>query len=220
MPLDAPVDPLPRADAPVSDVPGTDAPVSDAARRDADLVGHLGAGRLDAAFDLLVARYAAKVHRLCLALLREPARAEDAAQDCLLRAWRGLAGYRPAAGAVSTWLYAITRHHCLNLLERAPPPAASLSDEAVADAVGHLAAPEPGGPPPDAQALLRRCVDALPAPQRSALTLYYYEDRAVNEVAAMLGLPEATVKTHLHRGRARLRQQLADAGLADPALWL
>ncbi|WP_374675275.1 RNA polymerase sigma factor [Ideonella sp.] len=195
-------------------------PVSDAARRDDDLVAHLAAGRPDTAFDLLVARYAAKVHRLCLALLREPARAEDAAQDCLLRAWRGLAGYRPAAGAVSTWLYALTRHHCLNLLERAPPPAASLSDEAVADVVAGLAAPEHGGPAADGQALLRRWVDALPAAQRSALTLYYYEDRAVNEVAAMLGMPEATVKTHLHRGRARLRQQLADAGLADPALWL
>jgi RNA polymerase sigma-70 factor (ECF subfamily) len=63
-------------------------------------------------------------------------------------------------------------------------------------------------------------VDALPPAQRQALTLYYYEERAVAEVAAMLGLPEATVKTHLHRGRQTLRGRLAACGLADPALWL
>ena len=72
----------------------------------------------------------------------------------------------------------------------------------------------------DGHALLRGLVDALPDAQRWSLTLYYYEERAVAEVAAMLGLPEATVKTHLHRGRQALRGRLAERGLADAALWL
>ena len=191
---------------------------SDAARRDEDIVALLAGGAAEAAFQRLAARYAAKVHRLCLAMLREPAKAEEAAQDSLLRAWRSLPGYRPQAGALSTWLYAITRNRCLTLLERSGPAAVALDDEAVQAEVAALAAPSSRDA--DGHALLRRLVQALPEPQRLAVTLYYYEDRAVAEVAAMMGLPEATVKTHLHRGRARLRGLLADQGLADPALWL
>ncbi|HJV68143.1 RNA polymerase sigma factor [Ideonella sp.] len=194
------------------------APLSAAARRDEDIVALLAAGGAELAFERLAARYAAKVYRLCLAMLREPARAEDAAQDSLLRAWRALGSYQPKAGALSTWLYAITRNRCLTLLERAGPPAASIDDDAVLGEVAALAAP--AGPDADGHALLRRLVDALPDPQRLAMTLYYYEERAVAEAAAMLGLPEATVKTHLHRGRAALRGRLGELGLADPALWV
>jgi RNA polymerase sigma-70 factor (ECF subfamily) len=191
---------------------------SDAARRDQDIVGLLAAGAAEAAFDRLAARYAPKVYRLCLAMLREPARAEEAAQDSLLRAWRALAGYQARAGALSTWLYAITRNRCLTLLERAGPAGVALDDEAVQAEVAAIAAPPT--PQADGHALLRWLVQALPEPQRLAMTLYYYEERAVAEVAAMLGLPEPTVKTHLHRGRARLRALLAERGLDDPALWL
>ncbi|HEV8690445.1 MAG TPA: sigma-70 family RNA polymerase sigma factor [Ideonella sp.] len=195
-----------------------DLPASAAARRDQDIAELLAAGAAEVAFERLAGRYAPKVYRLCLAMLREPARAEDAAQDSLMRAWRALAGYRPQAGALSTWLYAITRNRCLTLLDRAEPAAASLSDEAVEAEALALAAPAAEASP-DGHALLRRLVEGLPDAQRLALTLYYYEQRSVAEAAAMLGLPEATVKTHLHRGREKLRQRLAEQGLADPALW-
>lgn len=188
-----------------------------AARRDEDIAALLAQGEAEPAFERLAQRYAPKVYRLCLAMLREPARAEEAAQDSLLRAWRSLAGYRADSGALSTWLYAITRNRCLTLLERAGPPAVSIDEAAAAAEVAALASPDV--PDADGHALLRRLVGALPEAQRLALTLYYYEERAVAEAAAMLGLPEATVKTHLHRGREALRRRLAEQGLADPALW-
>lgn len=196
---------------------------SAAVQRDADLTALHAAGQHALAFARLAERYAPKVHRLCLALLRDPAAAEDAAQDCLLRAWRALARYDAAAGAWSTWLYAITRNRCLTLLGRAGPLSqgwASLGDEAVQAEAEAVAAPDDavaGGE--DGHALLRRLVHGLPEPQRLAVTLYYYEERAVAEVAAMLGLPEATVKTYLHRARAALRQRLAERGLGDWAVW-
>jgi RNA polymerase sigma-70 factor, ECF subfamily len=195
------------------------AALTHAAQRDSDLVALLAAGQPELAFAGLAERYAAKVHRLCLAMLRDPALAEEAAQDSLLRVWRSLAGYQAHSGALSTWLYAITRNRCLTLIERAGPGAASLSDEAVeAEAMALVADDETTQA--DGHALLRGLVDALPDAQRWSLTLYYYEERAVAEVAAMLGLPEATVKTHLHRGRQALRGRLAERGLADAALWL
>lgn len=190
----------------------------DARARDADLVAALARGETALAFEGLVARYAERVHRLCRSLLRDPAAAEDAAQDSLLRVWRALHGFRPERAALSTWLYAITRHHCLALLGRAQLDGVSLDDPLAAGLAESL--PAPDVPAHDPQGLLPALVAALPEAPRACLQLYYWEDRSVAEVAAMLGLPENTVKTHLHRARARLRAALAERGLDDPALWL
>lgn len=211
MPLEPPRDPV---------EPGSTSRVepSSAARRDADIVALLAAGEAEAAFQTLASRYAAKVHRLCVAMLGHATSAEDAAQDSLLRAWRSLGSYRAEAGALSTWLYAITRNRCLSLLERAGPPPLPWDDDEVQVQLAEM--PAPTMPDASGPAVLVRLVGELPEPQRLALTLYYYEDRAVSEVAAMLGIPEPTAKTHLHRGRDRLRRRLAELGLDDPALWI
>jgi len=199
--------------------PTTSASASAAARRDADLQALLARGETQAAFEQLVPRYEAKVYRLCLTLLRVPAAAQDAAQDSLLRVWRALARYDPATAALSTWIYAIARNRCLSLLAAHHGPATAVSLDEVADEVGLIAACAPH-PEADASLWLRGLVAALPEAQRRCVTLFYYEERAVAEVAAMLGLPEGTVKTHLHRARAALLQRLQQQGLADASLWL
>jgi RNA polymerase sigma-70 factor (ECF subfamily) len=53
--------------------------------------------------------------------------------------------------------------------------------------------------------LLQRLIDGLTPAQRTAVTLFYYEGRSVEQVAAVLGIPENTTKTHLLRARAALR---------------
>ena len=111
-------------DAPLPTPPN---PTTDAAQRDGDIVLLLRAGQGGPAFDALVQRYERKVYRLCMALLRDESRAEDAAQDVFLRAWRALANYDDGQAALSTWLYAITRNCCLSLLARQAPECASLS---------------------------------------------------------------------------------------------
>jgi len=68
----------------------------------------------------------------------------------------------------------------------------------------------PGAQPGDAG--LRRHVEALPGKQRQAVTLYYLDERPVDEVAEMMGMPVNTVKTHLHRARSTLAAMLG----ADP----
>lgn len=196
----------------------TEAAPTDARQRDADIVATLARGGREPAFEQLVQRYEHKLYRLCLTLLREPAAAEDATQDSLLRVWRALASFDPARAALSTWLYAITRHHCLGLLGRPVLRGLSLSEPAVQAEAEAVA--QPGSGQLDHGDTLRRMVATLPEAQRCCLTLYYQEERAVAEVAAMLGLPEGSVKTHLHRGRARLLDHLRQQGLDDPALWL
>ena len=186
-------------------------------QRDQDVVELLRAGQQAAAFGLLMERYEQKVYRLCCSILRSPDQAEDAAQESLVRVWRALPRYDSRA-SLSTWIYTITRNRCLTAIERRRE-LESLSDDVVAleaDAAAPIA-PEDGTAE---QPRLAELVAALPERYRQALTLFYYQERSVAEVASMLGLPEGTIKTNLHRARALLLERLRALGLADPEAWL
>jgi RNA polymerase sigma-70 factor (ECF subfamily) len=185
---------------------------ADAAPKDSDIVALLQSGAHERAFELLLSRYQAKVYRLCCTLLRDPTAAQDAAQESLVRIWKALASYDQRA-SLSTWMYAITRNRCLTAIERRRDLASLSEPDLEAEA---LALREPD----DHFELLRELVNLLPERYRRTLTLFYYEDRSVSEVASMLGMPEGTVKTHLHRARAALAEQLRRRGLDDPRHWL
>ena len=190
---------------------------ADAVERDRDILELHRAGRRAEAFDLLLGRYESKIFGLCCSLLRNSAQAEDAAQESLVRIWKSLESFDGRA-ALSTWMYTIARNRCFTAIERRRDED-SLSDAAVAQAAERVSA-VPAAEPDDHLAVLRELVDALPERFRRTLSLFYYEDRSINEVAAMLGVPEGTVKTNLFRGRALLLKRLTQLGLGDAALWL
>lgn len=190
------------------------AAVTGAAERDWDVVELIRTAGRDRAFEELLRRYEGKVYRLCCALLRDRAQAEDAAQESLVRVWKTLDRYDGRA-SLSSWIYAITRNRCLTALERRRSPGSldALDDETE---FGSAAALEPA----DGRAeQLLALVELLPERLRRALMLYYYEERSVSEVALMLGCPEGTVKTMLFRARAALTEMLQRRGLDDPAYW-
>lgn len=191
---------------------------SDAALRDADIQAVLLAGDTVAAFSALLERYELKVFRLCSSMLGDSSTAQDVAQEVFLRVWRHLSHYDAQRGALSTWIYAITRNQCLTVLSKPQPDWVSLEDTDVAQQLAELAAPGRGN---DAASLawLRSLVQGLPCAQRSCLLLYYFEDNSVAEVATLLDLPEGSVKTHLHRARQALRDKLHQHGVADATLW-
>ncbi len=193
------------------------AALSDAGQRDRDIVELLQGGSHGVAFDRLLERYERKVYRLCCSLMRDPDQAADAAQESLLRVWKALPGYDQRA-SLSTWIYTITRNRCLTAIERRRD-LDSLSDPAVEQAAEAAVAVEPEAVQ-DHLELLRELVDALPERYRQALTLYYYEERSVAEVAAMLGQAEGTIKTNLHRARALVAERVRALGLGDPKFWL
>jgi RNA polymerase sigma-70 factor (ECF subfamily) len=196
--------------------PARNAPVSTetAAGRDDDLLALLAQGAVDEAFSVLARRYESKVHRLCVALLRDHAAAQDAAQESLVRVWRALPRYDGRA-ALSTWIYAITRNRCLTALSE-PGATVSMSEEAVW-AEAEAVAQEPAAM--DAEGVVRQLVAGLPEVPRRVLTLYYFEDMALAEVARMLGQPQGTVKTHLFRARGALLRELQARGLGDARQW-
>ena len=189
----------------------------DAATRDADIVAMLRTGQREPAFASLVERYERRIFRLCSAMLRNSAEAEDAAQESLLRVWKSLGTFDGRA-ALSTWVYAVARNRCLTAIERRRN-AESLSDEAVALEVDASVHSEPEVAD-DHSAMLRELVDELPERYRQAMRLYYYEDRSVDEVADMLATPAGTIKTNLFRARQLLATRLQQLGLGKAQYWL
>jgi RNA polymerase sigma-70 factor (ECF subfamily) len=165
------------------------------------------AGRAQEAFERLVPAYRRRIFGLAYSILRDRGAAEDLAQEVFVKLWQSLPRYDGRA-QLSTWIYAITRNAAISAL-RSRRRSVSLSDPAVLEeAEGVVAAPAA----PEDDAVLRRHVEALPEKQRQAVTLYYMDERSVDEVAAMMGIPVNTVKTHLHRARASLAAKLGTPG--------
>jgi RNA polymerase sigma-70 factor (ECF subfamily) len=186
--------------------------------QNSDILGLLRSGQRERAFDAVLQQYEGKVYRLCCALLRDRALAEDTAQESLLRVWKALDSYDGRA-SISTWIYAITRNRCLTALERRRAME-SLSDSEVEAEMECLSSSHEEEDTGGRASLLRELVDLLPERLRRSVLLYYFEDRSTSEVALMLGCPEGTVKTHLFRARAALTEQLKKRGLHDASLWL
>ena len=169
-----------------------------------DIRSQLEARRYSEAFELLVERFKDKVFRLAFAILHNEAQAEDATQDIFVKIWKGLSGYHGGA-ALSTWIYAIARNTCLTELKRRTThPTVSLHDpdfENAADAIPALQSVDAeAGVEMDVATLLAE----LPEKYRQVITLFYLEQKAYEEVAAMLGIPLGTVKTLLFRAKKEL----------------
>ena len=157
--------------------------------------------RRDEAIALLLPAFRRKVFGLAYSFLRDREAAEDVAQEVFIKVWRALPGFDGRA-SVSTWIYTIARNASLSAL-RARRPQSSLSDPAVTAAVEALN-PIPAADVGVDRAAILRLVDQLPTKQRQVIMLFYMEAQSHEEVAAMLAMPVGTVKTLLHRARARL----------------
>lgn len=173
---------------------------------DEEIIQWVQAGRGREAFERLVPAYRRRVFGLAYSILRDRAAAEDLAQEVFVKLWQALPRYDGRA-RLSTWIYAITRNAAISAV-RARRREVSMSDPAVAEEADGVAA-APAAAQDDA--MLRRRIAALPEKQRQAITLYYLDERPVEEVAEMMGLPANTVKTHLHRARASLAAALGVA---------
>jgi RNA polymerase sigma-70 factor (ECF subfamily) len=157
-------------------------------------------GRYADALEQLLDTYESKVFRMALTILKDPGRAEEVTQDIFLKIWQVLPAYDGRASP-GTWLYAIARNTCLS--------AARANAYRRTDALDPLhepAAPVGG----EADLELAQCIERLPEIQRHVITLFYLEDKRVDEVALMLDLPEGTVKSHLHRARLALAAMMKD----------
>jgi RNA polymerase sigma-70 factor (ECF subfamily) len=157
--------------------------------------------RRDEAIALLLPAFRRKIFGLAYSFLRDREAAEDVTQEVFIKVWRALPAFDGRA-ALSTWIYTIARNASLSAL-RARRPQSSLSDPEVMEVVETTHAALPADELADRAAILR-LVDQLPTKQRQVVMLFYMEEASHEEVASMLAMPVGTVKTLLHRARARL----------------
>lgn len=182
---------------------------------DADLAARIAA-RDPGAFESLMRQHNRRLFRVARAILRSDQDAEDAVQDAYLAAYRAIDRFRGDA-RLSTWLTRIVVNEAYGRLRKAGgarvialPEVTDMSEEDVA-ASGEAAAeaPEQAASRAELRRLLERHIDKLPEQFRTAFVLREVEELSVEEAAAALGVPEATVRTRAHRARALLRAALA-----------
>jgi RNA polymerase sigma-70 factor (ECF subfamily) len=173
---------------------------------DHELVARLRAGD-QRAFAELIDRYKARIYHTTLRILGNREDAEEAAQDTFVRAYRGLENFRKEA-TFSTWIYRICVNTCLNLLESRKRFKAQDIDSTPVEDLPFIESAESDFAEEDLQARIFSTMEKLPAKYRTVLVLYHIQHLAYQEIAEIMQMPMGSVKTHLFRARAMLRERV------------
>ncbi len=159
---------------------------------------------------VLFARHHVRVFRFVLRLVRDEATAEDLISEVFLDVWRQASRFEGRA-AVSTWLLAIARFKALSALRRKPEQEL---DEDMAETIEDTAdTPDVTLEKKDKSAVIRKCLTSLTVEHREIIDLVYYHEKSVEEVAEIVGIPEATVKTRMFYARKKLAELLKAQGI-------
>jgi RNA polymerase sigma-70 factor (ECF subfamily) len=154
-------------------------------------------------FTEIVRRHQAMVYSIALHFLADPAAAEELAQDVFLQLHANL-GRLKSGDHMKFWLRKVTGHRCIDFRRRRSLPQVSLDE-----------APESAAPTqtedPMLSRRLRQLVASLPEKPRLIVILRYQEDMNAEDIAEVLAMPVATVKSHLQRSLAMLREKVTRA---------
>lgn len=167
-----------------------------------DLLTRALAGE-QAAFGALVRRHQRPVYSLALRMVADPHAAEDLAQEVFLQLYRNLSAVSSEAH-LAFWLRRVTLHRAIDRLRRTPRYESPAPEEAAATAS------ETAQADPLLERRLRGLVRELPPAARAVVLLRYQEDLDPVDIARTLRMPVNTVKSHLKRSLAQLRERLSD----------
>ncbi|MBV9354540.1 MAG: sigma-70 family RNA polymerase sigma factor [Chloroflexi bacterium] len=182
------------------------------------LVSRAQAGDRQALAELIQSQQS-YVYSIAMSLMHNPADAADMTQEAFIRLMRSLGTYRGET-RFTTWLYRLVTNICLDGLRRRGRQVDSLDetvgeDDAATRAdrlvdADRWAQPDEQLRFRESAAEVRGALAQLPAAQRLALTLHYFEDMRYEEIATVMGLPLNTVKSHIRRGKERMATLLAE----------
>jgi RNA polymerase sigma-70 factor (ECF subfamily) len=163
------------------------------------------------AFRALYDLVAPRVYGLARRVVRDPAQAEEVAQEALVEVWRNAPRFDPSKGSASAWVMTIAHRRAVDRVRAA---------QAGADRERRVAAASVDTPYDDVvegvtasleQQQVRRCLQGLTDLQREAITLAYYDGYSYREVAEKLDAALPTIKSRLRDGLIRLRDCLGVA---------
>lgn len=171
---------------------------------DSTLIARMAGGDQSAAGDLYD-RYGRQVYALAYRMLQDAAAAEDITQEVFVKLWRNAARFDPERGRPGTWILHIAYTTAVDLVRtrRYAAPSRYEAEPSEADVTADPAA--------DAEvaimgAQVRSALMRLPAEQRQALEMAYFDALSQSEIAGKLGIPLGTVKSRVRLGLESLRQ--------------
>lgn len=170
--------------------------------RDARLVSAVRSGN-EQAMGQLYDLYSSLVYSVALRILGDTGAAEDILQEVFMQLWRSPEAFDSSRGSLPAWLSVIARNRAIDSLRRRRPEAGwsdviiSIDPQFAADADRRRAIEK-----------VRDALKGMPAAQRSALEMAFFEGLTHSEIAAKIGDPLGTVKTRIRAGLLALRQAL------------
>ncbi|MFC6880637.1 MULTISPECIES: sigma-70 family RNA polymerase sigma factor [Actinomadura] len=171
----------------------------------AELLGRVARGDQDAfgqVYDLL----SGPVYGLALRVVRDPAQAEEIAQDVLVELWRKASHYHPERGSATSWALTVAHRRAVDRV-RSSQAGRDREERTAAPAPAYDQVAEEVGTRLEHQQV-RRCMRGLTETQRESITLAYYGGYTYREVSELLGVGLAAVKTRMRDGLIRLRDCL------------
>ncbi len=161
------------------------------------------------AFHWVVNQYKDMVYTLCLRMLTDEEDARDAAQEVFVKAYRSIASFQEKS-KFSTWIYRIAYNHCISeirkkvkvidLVDELPD-----NDESSGDVNGlEILSRE------ERTRYLQMAVEALPETDAVVVTLFYYDELSLEEIAEVTGLTSSNIRIKLHRSRKKMYKVLSE----------
>lgn len=159
--------------------------------------------------DALVCRYAERVFAMIVRQVDEMD-AQELAQDTFLRAFSHIDSYDPLKASLSTWLCRIAYRLTLDFLKRRRPLIVSIEENEAwqTDISDEQLESELSTGREERIQRLQELIDELPDEERLLLTLYYFEDRPLTEIAYITGIESGPLANRLYRTRKKLLRRL------------
>ncbi len=175
-------------------------------------------GRRNGALDELYGRYSRAVYSLSYRILADSSASEDVLQEVFLRLWRQPESYDPARGTLGAWLLSVAHHRAIDFLRRRKTRAEQALPEAWTEGFGGddetLDLADVAGNQETATAI-RRALEQIPAAQRLAIEMAFFQGKTHAEISAELGEPLGTAKTRIRLGMRKLRALLEADGVLE-----
>jgi RNA polymerase sigma-70 factor, ECF subfamily len=169
------------------------------------------------AFEQIVHRYQRPVISLIARITGDRMQAEDLAQQTFVKAFRSLAAF-DTTRRLSSWLFRIAQNTAIDAMRRSRSLPASTEAVPIGSADGPDEPAAPPGPDPVERQELGRALEQalaqLRPDQRAAIELRYESGLSFDEIGAVLGVPEVTARSHVHRARKQLARFLTASGWA------
>lgn len=177
-------------------------------QHDQDIIANIRRGDKQA-YRLLVERYQQKVFQTCMGFVHHEEDAADLTQEVFIKVYEKLDAFRGKA-AFSTWLYRMAVNHSLNAVRKNKLKAYFRGNDGsdVPDRVDEDQEADGQLRQKEDRALLRKALGTLPASQRKAFVLSYYQDLSNQEVAEVLQLKLKAVESLLYRARQNMKSAL------------